>query len=529
MSVVIYSVSDMNPTQRQATAVADSTDEMSAREVLDLARSQQVAENTAAARKLQAAAMRADLHPPESLHDAASYTLAGIEHEEAIAGQGCPSVAEFCIAELGTVLGISTAAAKRLIGHSLELRHRLPRLWAAVHSGQVPPWRARLVAEATIHATPALTPESVGWIDAHVAPFAAKVGPAQLDRVVAEAIARQHAMEPVDPDDPHPECPDTRHVTIDAAQVSYAGTLQVSAELDLVDGLDLDHVLSTGAAELRALGSAASLDARRSMALGHLARHQFALDLSTGARLTTTDGAAATASTGMVDLPASRALELHLHFKTNLGDAATGGLVVDHLGRLDEGQRLLLLDLVKSWCGDSHTAVTVMPVIDLNAELSAPGYAPTGRQREQVALRDRRRVLGSDATPSSRSCISTTRSRSTMLPRRSGVPNQGRRARPTLALSAGDIIGSRPTAAGESVSRPTGCSSGPAPTATLTGATTPAPADSRSRSVTHPTHPGHTPSPTDDIDRGPDPVTHPHEDRVTQRGHRNAQSGLARA
>jgi hypothetical protein len=118
LSVVIYSVEDMQTTQPRATSVADATDDLSAREVLDLARTQQRAEDAAAARKLEAAARWADLHPPESRHGAASYTLAGIEHEEAIAGPGCPSVAEFCIAELGTVLGISTTSAKRLIGHS---------------------------------------------------------------------------------------------------------------------------------------------------------------------------------------------------------------------------------------------------------------------------------------------------------------------------------------------------------------------------------------------------------------------------
>ena len=66
-------------------------------------------------------------------------------------------MAEFCIAELGSVLGISSIAAKKLIGHALELRHRLPRLWGLVHAGRVPAWQARMVAETTIHATPALT------------------------------------------------------------------------------------------------------------------------------------------------------------------------------------------------------------------------------------------------------------------------------------------------------------------------------------------------------------------------------------
>ena len=62
-----------------------------------------------------------------------SFTARGCEHEEPIAGAGCPAVAEFCVAELGAVLGVSTTAAKRLMGHALELRHRLPRLWAQVH------------------------------------------------------------------------------------------------------------------------------------------------------------------------------------------------------------------------------------------------------------------------------------------------------------------------------------------------------------------------------------------------------------
>lgn len=381
MSVVASRVENMISTHPGATSVAVATDQLSAREVLDLARSQQRAEDAAAARKLEAAALWADLHPPESRHAPASYTLCGIEHEEPIAGPGCPAVAEFCIAELGSVLGMSTTSAKRLIGHALELRHRLPRLWAAVHAGRVPAWRARLVAETTIHATPALTPASTAWIDSQITPYAAKVGPAQLDRLVTEAIARQHPTEPVDPDDPHPVCPDTRHVSIDAdGQVGYAGTTVVTAELDLADALDLDHALRSGAAELKALGAVEALDARRAMALGHLARHQLALDLA--------GESANDEPINDADLPPARALELHLHFRADLTHGAAADLVVDPFGRLDEGQRLVMLETVQAWCGDSHTKVTIKPVIDLNAELSTPGYAPTDRQRDQIQLRD---------------------------------------------------------------------------------------------------------------------------------------------
>jgi hypothetical protein len=62
---------------------------------------------------------------------------------------------------------------------------------------------------------------------------------------------------------------------------------------------------------------------------------------------------------------------------------------IDWLGRLEQGQRLVLLDQVKAWCHASHTRVTIRPVIDLNTEHSTDAYAPTDRLREQVVLRDR--------------------------------------------------------------------------------------------------------------------------------------------
>ncbi|HEY0641921.1 MAG TPA: HNH endonuclease signature motif containing protein, partial [Nocardioides sp.] len=58
-------------------------------------------------------------------------------------------------------------------------------------------------------------------------------------------------------------------------------------------------------------------------------------------------------------------------------------------GRLEERQTLVLLDQVKEWCGDSRTKVIIKTVIDLNAELSAPGYEIPARIREQVILRDK--------------------------------------------------------------------------------------------------------------------------------------------
>ena len=138
-------------------------------------------------------------------------------------------MAEFCLAELGAVLGISTTAAKKLVGHALELRHRLPRLWAQVQAGRVPAWRARSVAEATIHTTPALTREAAAFVDAQVAAVAGRVGSAQLDRLVAEAIRRFDLADvdpAADPEDGYLHV-DPRHATIHDDDVHFAGTMRL--------------------------------------------------------------------------------------------------------------------------------------------------------------------------------------------------------------------------------------------------------------------------------------------------------------
>ncbi|WP_231249147.1 HNH endonuclease signature motif containing protein [Nocardioides furvisabuli] len=358
---------------------AGEVEDLTASDLLALARGSKTAEDRAAAELLQVAARWADLHPPESIHTAASFTVAGCEHEEPIAGPGTPLVAEFCVAELGTVLGITSGSAKKLIGHALELRHRLPRLWAQVHAGRVPAWRARAVAEVTIHSTPALTREAAAFVDAQVAAVAGKIGPAQLDRLVAETIKRHGlaGQDPAaDPEDGYLHV-DPRHVTIHDEDVHFAGTVRLEAEVDLADGLDLHQALAHRAATLKALGSQESLDARRAKALGDLARTQTALDLFQHGHTSGPDGQA---------LPVAREVVLHAHVDATLSGDTT---VFGSTGRLEEGQRLLLLDQLKSWCGDSRTKVTVKPVVDLNQPKAAPGYAIPDRIRELVVLRDR--------------------------------------------------------------------------------------------------------------------------------------------
>ena len=115
-------------------------------------------------------------------------------------------------------------------------------------------------------------------MDAQVAAVAGRIGPAQLDRLVAEAIKRFDlavADPAADPEDGYLHV-DPRHATLHDEDVHLAGTMRFEAELDIADALDLDRSLAQHAAEQKALGSTESLDVRRRI-LGDLARTQTAL------------------------------------------------------------------------------------------------------------------------------------------------------------------------------------------------------------------------------------------------------------
>jgi hypothetical protein len=71
---------------------------------------------------------------------------------------------------------------------------------------------------------------------------------------------------------------------------------------------------------------------------------------------------------------------------------------------VENHRRGVTADQVRGWCANPDTAVTVKPVIDLTEHLHTTAYEVPDRLREHTALRDSRRVLGSDATPLLRSC-----------------------------------------------------------------------------------------------------------------------------
>ena len=359
---------------------AGEVEDLTARDLLALARDRKAAEDRAAADLLVVAARWADLHPPESIHSAATFTVPGCEHEEPIAGEGAPLVAEFCLAELGTVLGVSTTAAKKLVGHALELRHRLPRLWAQVHTGRVPAWRARSVAETTIHTTPALTREAAAFVDAQVAAVAGRVGPAQLDRLVAEAIKRYDLADvdpAADPEDGYLHV-DPRHATIHDDDVHFAGTMRLEAELDIADALDLDRAPRPR----RRVAEGASAPTRRWTRAGP---RPSATSPAPRPRSTSTPRAAPAAegsaparrTRGRPPRPLRRHARRPDHGVRS--DRADGGGPAPRPARPGQG-------LVRRLPHQGHRQAGHRPQ---RSDLSTPAYEVPDRIREQVILRDR--------------------------------------------------------------------------------------------------------------------------------------------
>ncbi len=262
-----------------------------------------------------------------------------------LAGPGAPLVGEYSALDLAHSLGMSTDAGLAYLGKALELRHRLPRLYARVVRLEVPVWKAFRVAEQT----KSLPMGGALFVDAKIAPFLHTCSRAQVDRPVDAARTQ---FDPAEAERLRSQAAEYRHATVWLGAASTTGTVEVTATLDVADALDLEQSLRDGAQSLADLGSADTLDVRRSQALGEMARGQQSLDFS-------------------------RAVTIYAHLDRS--DVAL----------LDNTQTPVLVQQVKDWCQAAGTKVTVKPVIDLATNPSTDAYRPTDAIREHVTLRDR--------------------------------------------------------------------------------------------------------------------------------------------
>ncbi|HEY0903747.1 MAG TPA: HNH endonuclease [Marmoricola sp.] len=302
--------------------------------------------------KFRLAAKCAEAHPVDHLDDAA--TVEGTQGELAIAGPGAPLVAEFCVADFALAVSMTTDAGRSYLGDAVEVRHRLPRLWARVMAGQVAVWRARKIASQTM----SLPAEGAEHVDRHVAPVAHRLTWAQLDRTVEAARA---LFDPIEAEHRRLLAAEDRFFDVDTHHPSLDGTATVRGELDLADALDLDHAVTTGAQQLADLGCTEPLDVRRAMAAGALARGDLML-----APDTTTEA----------DRPRRSKRQLVVY--THLSESALAGV--------ENTRSHVLVAQVEGWCATATGPVVIRPVVDLGEHIEVPGYTPSPRLREQVLL-----------------------------------------------------------------------------------------------------------------------------------------------
>jgi hypothetical protein len=337
-------------------------DEMEPQETLRFLADRRAAADAEEAALLLGVGHWADLHPQVHPDDDPDwwcldeFSTVGGERVVGLAGDGAPLVAEFALADLATALRLTQGAARALMADTLELRHRLPLVWARIHDGRLQAWRARRIAQHTT----TLSRQAAAWVDRQVAPIAHKISPGRLERLVGAAILK---FDPGSADQDCNDARDSRGVWI--ADPDQNGLVGVLATVDAPAARALDRTLDRGAEALAALGDTSSHDVRRSVALGLLADPQAALDLLAGR---TPD-----AKTDLV-------LYVHLDQATLAGDRGTAR--VEGLPDL----HALPLQTLRDWAG--HANITVKPVIDCNAQLTSPGYQPSPAQREQTRLKD---------------------------------------------------------------------------------------------------------------------------------------------
>ena len=315
------------------------------------------------------------MHPVESIDAAETVHLRGFgDTAIPVAGPGAPLVAEFSVAEFAAAIGLPTEAGKRYVGHAVELRYRLPRLWKRVTGGDLAAWRARRVADQATH----LSPEAAGFVDRHVAPVAHKVRPAQVDRLVEETIGR---FMPEEAERRRQEACDGRRFDVDhnrspspAPASSSASSTWPTPSTSTTPWPPKPNTWPTSAPPSPSTSAAPSPSASLPAATSP----------STSPATTRRWGGPAAGK------PKTRITVLHVHLSEAAirGGCSCAGSGGGQVGRVENTRLPVTAETIREWCGRPDMQVTVKPVVDLAEHVSVEAYEVPDRVAEPVALRD---------------------------------------------------------------------------------------------------------------------------------------------
>ena len=317
-----------------------------------------------------------------------------------VGGPGTPPVLESAAAELAIAREIHPYAATKLIGDALDLRHRLPLIWARVSSLEVEGWLARKVATLTR----TLSLDAVGPVDAAVA---AAIGAESPSRVLELTRARVIEADPAT-HQAQVEAEKRRHY-VSLSRTDEHGLRLLIARITAGDAAWLEAMIER-VADLLATRHAATApagqpvpgrDELRSQALGWLARPAELLallleaqqevgpvptepeppdaedeDVQSRATAFPADLLDALRTVDPAKLRPRATLYVHLHEAAVTGETS-GVARCEGLGPFAATQ---LGDLL------GHAHVTVKPVIDLADQISVNAYEHPEDVRERVHL-----------------------------------------------------------------------------------------------------------------------------------------------
>lgn len=353
-------------------------DDLDAETLLALASDSEIQTRVAERRKLRLAHQWCVLHPAGQ-GDVATWSDAGLkgtsDWDEPLGGEGSPKVAAFTAEPFAAALGLTPYAGMLLLADALDLRHRLPLIWAQVEALQLQAWKARQVAQATRQ----LSREAAAFVDGRLASRKQGFGAPTVAKQVAEAIARFH------PDLLEEQQRTGKRAWRVRLHRPRAGSSVETSHLEATgSSLDLQRfydLVCAEAAELGKQGDEDPLDVRKAKALGVIAD-----------RLT---GASATGST----TPSRSRSTLYIHTSLTelLHHLNTGEPTVADV----EGLGPATLTLVAEWL--QQTGVTVRPVLDLDRSDAVDQHDPPAWMREQVIVRDLHCVFPGCRRPS-RAC-----------------------------------------------------------------------------------------------------------------------------
>ena len=288
-------------------------------------------------------------------------------------GVGTPDVAEFCCAELGARLGVTSWSAHSLIADALDLAIRIPQLWRRVEALEVRASYARFVARRTRD----LTIEQAAYVDARVLEAAdGRIPWSRFERLVEGAVAASDPVAAAEREAAEVErqfAEPTRSTDQGMRGFYIRAPFPVIARLDAT----VQHLADA----LAALGDTDDNDRRRVEAVLLLANPAQAVELLAAFRQwqegPSEDGDAPGSEVDWSSLLPAVTVFLHLYAGTP-HQPSEGIARVEGVGPVTEAW-------IRTHLGP-HARATVQPVIDVAGQAPVDGYEIPDRHRQAVHL-----------------------------------------------------------------------------------------------------------------------------------------------